>query len=275
MRVAARAATRGLKLTTGADPRKRRSRLFGMADLLFRGPDRPGMLVSRRIPTGTFWRSFPDGIVKTFEVTLMSIACALIVGLITGVGRISKIAIINRIATIYVRLFAGFPSWYKSSTSTVRWRSRQAIRHLRSRHSHDGLLWGLPGRDFRAGTQSIHKGQMEAIALGLTRGQALRESSCRRHSASSPAAGQRVHRPAEGLLPRVDPRRLGSPVPRTGSTLRRHWTTSRHSPWCPRVPGDDAVLLAPRGTDGGKDEPPWQIGCGSSMHARTSARSLR
>ncbi|RKY00289.1 MAG: amino acid ABC transporter permease, partial [Spirochaetes bacterium] len=36
----------------------------------------------------------PDGIVKTFQVTVLSILLALVIGLIAGLGRISRVKII-------------------------------------------------------------------------------------------------------------------------------------------------------------------------------------
>ena len=51
----------------------------------------------------------PDGILQTFKVTVLSIIFALIVGLFTGLGRISRIKIINRIATVYVEVIRGIP----------------------------------------------------------------------------------------------------------------------------------------------------------------------
>ena len=62
-----------------------------------------------------------------------------------------------------------------SSTSITPWEIHTCSRYLRRDHRHDDLLRRIPRRDLRAGIQSIHRGQMEAaIALGLTRGQALR-----------------------------------------------------------------------------------------------------
>ena len=51
----------------------------------------------------------PDGILRTFQVTVMSIFFALILGLITGLGRISRNVVINRIATIYIEVIRGIP----------------------------------------------------------------------------------------------------------------------------------------------------------------------
>jgi polar amino acid transport system permease protein len=54
-------------------------------------------------------RFVPDGILRTFQVTVLSIFFALIIGLFTGLGRISRITVINRIATIYVEVIRGIP----------------------------------------------------------------------------------------------------------------------------------------------------------------------
>ncbi len=51
----------------------------------------------------------PDGILRTFEVTFISILFALIIGLLAGLGRISRIKFLNRIATIYVEVVRGIP----------------------------------------------------------------------------------------------------------------------------------------------------------------------
>ena len=61
---------------------------------------------------GTYWRLLkylPDGIVVTFEVTILSIILALILGLFTGLGRLSKNKTINLIASTYVEVVRGIP----------------------------------------------------------------------------------------------------------------------------------------------------------------------
>jgi polar amino acid transport system permease protein len=118
----------------------------------------------------------PDGILKTFEVTLLSIACALILGLITGIGRISKIFIINRIATIYVEIIRGIPLLVQIFYIYYALGKIIQVPDIFAAVIAMTVCYGAYlGEIFRAGIQSIHKGQMEAaIALGLTRGQALR-----------------------------------------------------------------------------------------------------
>ena len=118
----------------------------------------------------------PDGILKTFEVTLMSIACALVVGLITGIGRISRIAILNRIATIYVEIIRGIPLLVQIFYIYYALGKIIQVPDIFAAVIAMTVCYGAYlGEIFRAGIQSIHKGQMEAaIALGLTRSQALR-----------------------------------------------------------------------------------------------------
>ena len=118
----------------------------------------------------------PDGILKTFEVTLMSIACALVVGLLTGVGRISRIVFINRIATIYVEVVRGIPLLVQIFYIYYAMGKIVQVPDIFAAVIAMTVCYGAYlGEIFRAGIQSIHKGRMEAaIALGLSRGQALR-----------------------------------------------------------------------------------------------------
>src|SRR5208337_2201080 len=115
-------------------------------------------------------------IVKTFEVTLLSIAFSLVVGLITGIGRISRIRIINRIATIYVEVIRGIPLLVQIFYIYYALGKVVQVPDIMAAVIAMTVCYGAYlGEIFRAGIQSIHKGQMEAaIALGLSRGQALR-----------------------------------------------------------------------------------------------------
>ena len=119
----------------------------------------------------------PDGILRTFQVTVLSIVFALIIGLFTGLGRISRITVINRIATIYVEVIRGIPLLvqlfyiYFALGQFV-----QVPRMVAAVIAMSVCYGAYMGEIFRAGIQSIPKGQMEAaLALGLTRTQALRK----------------------------------------------------------------------------------------------------
>ena len=118
----------------------------------------------------------PDGIVKTFEVTLLSIVFAVIVGLFTGIGRISRIRVINRIATIYVEIIRGIPLLVQIFYIYYALGKIVQVPDIMAAVIAMTVCYGAYlGEIFRAGIQSIPRGQMEAaIALGLTRTQALR-----------------------------------------------------------------------------------------------------
>ena len=117
----------------------------------------------------------PDGILRTFQVTILSIFFALIIGLIVGLGRISRITFVNRLSTVYVEVIRGIPLLvqlfyiYYALAKFVR------ISDITSAVIAIAICYGAYISEiFRAGIQSIPKGQMEAaLALGFTRTQAI------------------------------------------------------------------------------------------------------
>jgi len=119
----------------------------------------------------------PDGLVATFAVTLISIVFALMIGLFAGLGRISQNKTINRIATIYVEVIRGIPLLvqlfyiYYALGPLLKLQGPPAAILAMS------ICYGAYMAEiFRAGIQSIPKGQMEAaLALGMSRSQALRK----------------------------------------------------------------------------------------------------
>ena len=126
-----------------------------------------------------YWRIIkfvPDGILRTFQVTVLAIVFSLIVGLITGLGRISRINTINKIATIYVEVIRGIPLLvqlfyiYYALGKIVR------VPALAAAVIAMTVCYGAYlGEIFRAGIQAVPKGQMEAaLAVGMSRTQALR-----------------------------------------------------------------------------------------------------
>jgi len=117
-----------------------------------------------------------DGLVVTFQVTIVSMTFALVVGLFAGLGRTSQNSFINTLASLYVEVIRGIPLLVQ-----LFWIYYALSRFIRLGPNVSAVL-GLTicygayiGETFRAGIQSIPKGQMEAArALGLTRGQAMR-----------------------------------------------------------------------------------------------------
>jgi len=117
----------------------------------------------------------PDGILKTFQVTVLSIVCAVVVGLFTGLGRISRITLVNRIATIYVEIVRGIPLLVQIFYIYYALGKIVQVPDIAAAVIAMTVCYGAYlGEIFRAGIQSIPRGQMEAaIALGLSRSQAL------------------------------------------------------------------------------------------------------
>jgi len=125
-----------------------------------------------------YWRIIkfvPDGILRTFQVTIMAIILSFFVGLVTGLGRISRNVFINRIATIYVEIIRGIPLLvqlfyiYYALGKIVR------VPRITAAVIAMTVCYGAyMGEIFRAGIQAIPRGQMEAaLALGMSRAQAM------------------------------------------------------------------------------------------------------
>lgn len=124
------------------------------------------------------------GVRLTLQTTVLAFALALILGLLGGLGRVSKNPILYAVATLYVEVIRGLPMlviilyvgfvigpWIRDATSgTVDLPMLQrAIMAL-------GFGYGAYLTEvYRAGIQSIHRGQMEAArSLGMTYLQAMR-----------------------------------------------------------------------------------------------------
>jgi len=118
----------------------------------------------------------PDGIVKTFQVTVFAILLALVIGLIAGLGRVSRIKIINRIATVYVEVIRGIPLLVQIFYIYYALGRIIKIPDIASAVIAMAVCYGAYLAEIiRAGIQSIHVGQMEAaLALGLSRRKAMR-----------------------------------------------------------------------------------------------------
>lgn len=122
-------------------------------------------------------RFIPDGILRTFQVTVFSIVFALIIGLFTGLGRISRITIVNRIATIYVEVIRGIPLLVQLFYIYFALGQFVRVPRLAAAVIAMSICYGAyMGEIFRAGIQAIPRGQMEAaLALGMSRAQAIRK----------------------------------------------------------------------------------------------------
>ncbi len=131
----------------------------------------------------------PDGIVVTFEVTVLSILLALVLGLFTGLGRLSKNKTINLIASTYVEVVRGIPLLVQ--LFYIYFALGQVFRNLPETNVVFTFLKNMPplvaaviamgvcygaymGEVFRAGIDAIDKGQTEAArSLGFNGAQTM------------------------------------------------------------------------------------------------------
>jgi polar amino acid transport system permease protein len=132
-----------------------------------------------------------NGIKVTIGITGVSFLLVMIFGLIVALGRISKSTIVKGIATVYVEVIRGIPMlvqlifWYFAFPSLMQqigeWLNIQSMIDYKANAiamAILGLTFGYSAymsEVYRAGIQSISKGQMEAArSLGMTYIQAMR-----------------------------------------------------------------------------------------------------
>ena len=135
------------------------------------------LAIFKQEPYLEIFRFIPDGILVTFKVTVGAILLASVIGLIAGLGRISGNRIINGTASLYVEVIRGIPLLVQIFYIYYALGRFVKIPDVLSAIIAMAVCYGAYlGEVFRAGIQSIPKGQMEAaLSLGMTRGQALRQ----------------------------------------------------------------------------------------------------
>jgi polar amino acid transport system permease protein len=123
------------------------------------------------------YKFLPDGILNTFLVTVLSIIFAILIGFITGLGRLSRNVFINGIANVYVELIRGIPLLVQLFYIYFAIGYFIKLPRLTAAVIALAICYGAyMGEIFRAGIASISKGQMEAaLSLGFSRGQAIRK----------------------------------------------------------------------------------------------------
>jgi polar amino acid transport system permease protein len=141
-----------------------------------------------------YWRILlfvRDGILITVTITISSFLFVLVVGMFGGLGRLSRNPVIHTAATLYVELIRGIPMlvqliwWYFAFPVVIQqvgtWLNIPALADYRANPvflAIVGLVFcygAYMSEIYRAGIQSIPKGQMEAArSLGMTYFQAMR-----------------------------------------------------------------------------------------------------
>lgn len=122
------------------------------------------------------------GVGVTLEITVLGILLSLIIGLLVGMARTAKNPIIYGISTFYVEVIRGIPLlvllfyvYFALGDLTARLLGAP-IDPVPAAILGMGICYGAyMGETYRAGIQSIHKGQMEAArSLGMSYLQAMR-----------------------------------------------------------------------------------------------------
>lgn len=134
------------------------------------------LIISRPDPYLRIIKFLPDGILVTFQVTIMAIILALILGLFTGLGRVSKNKFINGIASVYVEVIRGIPLLVQLFYIYFALGRIVNVPAMLSAVLAMAICYGAyMGEIYRAGIESIPKGQMEAArSLGMSHSQAMR-----------------------------------------------------------------------------------------------------
>jgi polar amino acid transport system permease protein len=148
------------------------------------------LIVAVPNPYGRIFRFVSDGISITIVTTLVSFVLMIFLGLLGGLGRNSKNRLVNGIASLYVEIIRGIPLlvqlifWYYAFPSLVQDMGDQFHIDALSGFQAAALPMAILGLTicygaymseiFRAGIQSIPKGQIEAArSLGMSNGQTM------------------------------------------------------------------------------------------------------
>jgi polar amino acid transport system permease protein len=132
-----------------------------------------------------------DGIWVSLSTTVISFILVLVVGLVIGLGRLSKNRFINGLSTVYVEVIRGIPLlvqllfWYFAFPSVIQGIGKML--HIKALETYLANPVGMAilgltfcyaaymAEIYRAGIQSIAKGQMEAArSLGMSHIEAMR-----------------------------------------------------------------------------------------------------
>jgi polar amino acid transport system permease protein len=135
------------------------------------------LVLTRPDPYLAIFTFVPDGIIVTFKVTVGAILLAIIIGLITGLGRISSNKMINGLASLYVEVIRGIPLLVQIFYIYYALGRFVKLPDMLSAIIAMAVCYGAyMGEVFRAGIQSLPKGQMEAaLSLGMTHAQAMKK----------------------------------------------------------------------------------------------------
>lgn len=127
------------------------------------------------------WENLPlllNGVLVTIKITAMAVGCGFFLGLLTSIGNLSRYWSIRALAKIYVHVIRGTPLLvqifiiYFALPTIINHPIDPYIASVTACSINSGAY---VAEIFRAGLQSVDKGQMEAgRSLGLSWGQTMR-----------------------------------------------------------------------------------------------------
>lgn len=124
-----------------------------------------------------WWQFISQGVIVTFELSIISIVCATILALLAALARISRVAPLNSLASLYVSLMRGTPLFlqfifiYQALPQVGLLLSSFASAVVALSLNYGAYMSEI----FRAGIQAVGRGQTEAAhALGMTPWQTMR-----------------------------------------------------------------------------------------------------
>jgi polar amino acid transport system permease protein len=181
----------GSKIVTirGNDPNMKMDAWWGLviAVIVVLG----AMMIFSPDPYWNLFKFIQDGIAITILITVVSFVLILVFGLIGALGRMSTNRVISGIAGLYVELIRGIPLmvqliwWYYAFPVIMQDAGRRLNLQFLSDYQANANVMAIIGLTvcygaymteiYRAGIQSIPKGQMEAArSLGMNYFQAMR-----------------------------------------------------------------------------------------------------
>ncbi len=145
-----------------------------LASALPESPDGMYAFLKDVAEKGNNYRDFfffmPDGLAVTFQITIYSIGVALVLGVITGLCRISKIRIVNFTASVYVEVVRGIPLLVQLFYIYYAIGHLVTVPPMVTAVSAISFCYGAyMGEVVRSGIEAIDRGQREAaMSLGFT-----------------------------------------------------------------------------------------------------------
>ena len=126
-----------------------------------------------------FWEMLlflSDGVVVTFQITICAILVSIPLGMLTGLGRLSKVRAINLIASTYVEVIRGIPLLVQLFFIYYGLGKFLGVGGIPAAVTAMSFCYGAyMGEVFRAGISAVSKGQTEAArSLGFNGYQTMR-----------------------------------------------------------------------------------------------------